>query len=393
MTSLMMVASCTGCSRSSSGRANFRKPTTTRSSRRISSRNHLHVLAQIERLRAARRRRHGDRLGTAAELLLEELEVNRHRVERILHLVGDAGHQPPERRELARVVQRRVHMAQEAQVPRDEHRPEKAAARVLDGVAHQQALGRLASGSRCGPSGDRHRPLRLPAGQRALHQLSHGIVRRQERHRRLRPAREPASAAAPASTELENISSPCGENSAIASSRLSMTDSKSVARRRQLLRPHRGELRADRVEGAPQVAELLAPAGRARRRALRGPGGSSRSGSRGSDAASTAPGASRRSSKRPARSARSRPHGSGRVAARCDEQRRDADRIFAEWLVPGEDRLPQLEPALGVDGLSCVSGGAVDQGGEVLEPRPSAALRRRACCGRRRARPGRRPAA
>ena len=128
-TSLMIVDSCTGWSRSSSGRANFRNPTTTRSSRRISSAITFTCLVR-SRLRVPPAGvGHGDRLGHRRELLLEQLEVDGHRVERVLDLVRDAGHQPSERGELARVVQRRVHVAEEAEVARDEHHAEKAAAR------------------------------------------------------------------------------------------------------------------------------------------------------------------------------------------------------------------------------------------------------------------------
>ena len=69
----------------------------------------VHVLRQIDGGRGpgAGARATGAGSRTAAELLLQQLEVDRHRVERVLHLVRDAGHQPAERGQLARVVQRR----------------------------------------------------------------------------------------------------------------------------------------------------------------------------------------------------------------------------------------------------------------------------------------------
>ena len=163
------------------------------------------------------------------ELLLQQLEVNRHRVERVLHLVRDAGHQPPERRELARVVQRRVHLAQVAEVARDEHRAEEPAARVLDRVASSAGarsarVPPIGSRPRTGRVGHRDRDgaLRFPAGERALDDLPDRVVRRRRSEIERRRLQRACIAG------LQKISSPRGENSATASSRLSMTDSKSV---------------------------------------------------------------------------------------------------------------------------------------------------------------------
>ena len=166
---------------------------------------------------------------TAAELLLQQLEVNRHRVQRVLHFVRHAGHQPAERGELARVVQRRVHLAEVAEVARHEHRAEEPAVRVLDRVAHQQALG----GLRIGFAGARAASTPVPAtsgpparARRAgARVLSAGSVSDGSTDR---PTGRSAGSSARIAA-LENISSPSGENSATASSRLSMTDSNSVA--------------------------------------------------------------------------------------------------------------------------------------------------------------------
>ena len=80
-------ASATGAERTSSGRTNFRKPWMRSSSRRIS----CPMISTCVRRRLARR-----------QLLLQQLEMNGHRVERILHLVRDAGGQPADHRDAAR---------------------------------------------------------------------------------------------------------------------------------------------------------------------------------------------------------------------------------------------------------------------------------------------------
>ena len=166
-------------------------------------------LLEIE-LRACRRPASGTAIGSrhGRELLLEQLEVNRHRVQRILHFVRDARHQPTERGQLARVVQRRVHLAQESEVARDEHRAEEAAARVLDRMAHQQPLGRLRIGfSRAGSA--QSTPAPAIAGRPAY--------ARRAAARGCRPAAVStgsetgagaSTAATPPIEELEKISSP-----------------------------------------------------------------------------------------------------------------------------------------------------------------------------------------
>ena len=145
---------------------------TTWSSRRISLADDVDVLRDVDGVPAARpwpRRPATQPPRGCRQLLLQQLEMNGHRVERVLHLVRDAGHQPAERGQLARVVQRRVHLAQVAEVARDEHRAEEtAAARPRSRGVIEQALRRCPSPRRAADSaGHRHRPLRLAPGQRA----------------------------------------------------------------------------------------------------------------------------------------------------------------------------------------------------------------------------------
>ena len=64
--------------------------------------------------------------------------MNGHRIQRVLHLVRHAGHQAAERGQLARIVQRGVHVCQVAEIARDQHRSEEPAGRILDGVAQQE---------------------------------------------------------------------------------------------------------------------------------------------------------------------------------------------------------------------------------------------------------------
>ena len=184
----MSAPRSTGCSFSSSGRANFRKPLTTSSSRRISLADDVDVLRDIGAggmpspaagARPVRRRDAAARDRLPRQLLLQQLEVNRHRVERVLHLVRDARHQPAERGELARVVQRRVHLAQVAEVARDEHRAEEPAAGVLDRVASSSSRSARVGVGIESPAPatravqrDRDRAQRLASGERLLDELS-----------------------------------------------------------------------------------------------------------------------------------------------------------------------------------------------------------------------------
>ena len=107
--------------RMSSGRANFRKPCTTASSRWIS----WPMMSACARTSAA---------GVAVlELLAQQLEVNGHRIERVLHLVRHAGRQPAERRhalgelrDLAPRLRRRPAGAAAARSPRRRRRADPA---------------------------------------------------------------------------------------------------------------------------------------------------------------------------------------------------------------------------------------------------------------------------
>ena len=110
------------------------------------------------------------------ELLPQQLEVNHHRVQRILHLAGDAGRQPSERRELPRIAQRRLDLAEILQVARDEHDADEIALRIVDGVRHHQPLVRL----RFLAPLDRYGPARLTVDERLLGELPHRVIARQQ---------------------------------------------------------------------------------------------------------------------------------------------------------------------------------------------------------------------
>ena len=151
----------------------------------------------------------------------------------------------PERGELARVVERRVHLRHVAQVARDEHRADELALPAVDRMGHQEPLVALSPSASPRPAGAvRREPLasREP-GPAAGATRACG-----------RPAREPSRWSR---TRAARCSSPgcrtsaCrpGPKSATASSRLSTTDSKSVGER-EGLGARLGELRADGVERA-----------------------------------------------------------------------------------------------------------------------------------------------
>ena len=80
----------TGASVTSSGRTNLRNPCTTSSRRRISA----PIFGMPRR---------GGWFGRR-EFLLQQLEVDRHRIEGVLHLVRDAGREPAERGDAPREV-------------------------------------------------------------------------------------------------------------------------------------------------------------------------------------------------------------------------------------------------------------------------------------------------
>ena len=115
MMASIIDASAAGWSFSSSGRVNLSRPCSM-SSRRLS------VLAITAMCSFAASASTGlARAPLVADLVLHELEVDDHRVQRVLDLVGDAGRQAAERRELVRVPERRLHLAQVAEVPAHQH--------------------------------------------------------------------------------------------------------------------------------------------------------------------------------------------------------------------------------------------------------------------------------
>ena len=64
--------------------------------------------------------------GAPSELLSQQLEMDGHRVERVLDLMRDAGQQPVERRQLARVTQHRLQLRQRTDVARHQHDPDES---------------------------------------------------------------------------------------------------------------------------------------------------------------------------------------------------------------------------------------------------------------------------
>ena len=115
----MIAPTRTGCSFRSSGRVN--------------SQEALHDLVEPAHLRRDDREVLL-RGGLVGELHLQQLEVDHRRVERVLDLVRDAGREPAERGELARVAERRLDLAQVGEVARDEHDADQAVRRRPDDV-------------------------------------------------------------------------------------------------------------------------------------------------------------------------------------------------------------------------------------------------------------------
>ena len=119
--------------------------------------------------------------------------MDHHRVLRVLHLVRDAGRQPPERGELARVADRGLHFAQVLEVARDQHDADELALGIDDRVRHDEPLAALAERSG-------HGPARLPVHERLLGETTERMIageqrvearaglgsRRERAHRRIR---------------------------------------------------------------------------------------------------------------------------------------------------------------------------------------------------------------
>ena len=154
----------------------------------------------------------------AADLRPQQLEVDHHRVERILHLVRDAGGQPAERHQLARIGDRRLHPRQVRQVARHEQHADELAVGARDrrasSAAARSSLG-LRSPACTGPA-------RLPRGQRLLDDRAVRMAARAAAPRSARPMASAGSVGCIAG--LLKSSSPDGLNSATASSRCSTAD-------------------------------------------------------------------------------------------------------------------------------------------------------------------------
>jgi hypothetical protein len=107
----------------------------------------------------------------------QQLEVNHHRIQRILDFVRDAGREPAKRRQLARVANRGLHLAQVAEVASDEHHGDEVAGRIVNRVRHDQPLTPFAA--RVG-KGRRDRAARPAADERLLGQPAKRMVRRHQ---------------------------------------------------------------------------------------------------------------------------------------------------------------------------------------------------------------------
>ena len=106
----------------------------------------LHHLVQPPHLRADDRdvfeqRRSIVRL-LVGEQLLEQLEPNHRRMQRVLDLVRQPGRQPAERRHPARIAQRRLDVPQMFEVPGHHHDGELPAANAVDDVGADELLAR-----------------------------------------------------------------------------------------------------------------------------------------------------------------------------------------------------------------------------------------------------------
>ena len=117
--------------------------------------------------------------------------MNHHRVQRVLDLVRHARGQPAERRELARVPDRRLHLTQVLEVPGHEHDAHELARGIVDRVGHDQSLARRRVRRLRIRKRGRYRPARPAADQRLLPQRAQRMIRAEQPRRGKRPS--PAS--------------------------------------------------------------------------------------------------------------------------------------------------------------------------------------------------------
>ena len=195
-TSLMTTRAATGCSRSSSGRANFRKPyddlieaaDLIADDRRRASPGSIGA-------RAARRRR-GTTIGCGSCRAASACSSSRWIVIALSGFFTSCATPAisrPERRQLARVVQRRVHLARGSRgcAPPASRRGSGRACLRSHGTS--AAARRARRPIRVRAERNRHRALRATAGERALDQLPHRIARQPRDSWRRRPRRATAA--------------------------------------------------------------------------------------------------------------------------------------------------------------------------------------------------------
>jgi hypothetical protein len=96
--------------------------------------------------------------------------MNHHRVERVLHFMSDARGQTAERRELARIPDGGLYLAEVFQVARNQHHADQFPVRVVDGVAHDEPFAHIGE---C----RRERSLRPVSRNRLLSDAAQAVVR------------------------------------------------------------------------------------------------------------------------------------------------------------------------------------------------------------------------
>ena len=208
---------------------------------------------------------HRERQIGGAELLLEQLEVDDRRVQRVLHFVRDAGRQPAERGELLRVAERGSHLGHVVQVARDEHHRGEPLIEAVDDVREDQpfarrrqavlvhAIGREAREVR------RDRAVRLVRRCRLFHGLPVRMPRRKQiahraRHRVGRSGGRMARIAWLANSSFASASKIATASSSGFLSASSPLPSSAGAGRRAV----GGQTGADGVEEIAELAELVA---------------------------------------------------------------------------------------------------------------------------------------
>ena len=226
---------------------NLRNPCTTSSRRRICA-----VMIDRCSIASGRSRR--------AELLLEQFEMNHRGIQRVLHLVRDAGRQPAERRQLLRVADRGLHLRHVVEVARDEHHGGEPMIEVVDHVRQDQSLARRRQPVLVHPIGREARAgtprwaARLRLAVASSTALRYGCSGGEQIAHRPRRGRADPAAAWPASPGWRTAASPSGRRW-----RRRLRAGRCSRRGRCERRPRRGRRavgRQPRAHGVEEIAEL-----------------------------------------------------------------------------------------------------------------------------------------